>query len=293
MDVMEFKNKILNQSLDNYYIMTGDEALISIYLEELLIKFKVKFLNSIDNYISITSSKLKDNYNLYIIKEDTLFKEDNKYWSLDLNNVVFIYNNLDKREKFYKYFENNIIYFDKLADNLLHGIIANRVNIAKEDINWIIQKCNSNYFLCLNEINKISCFDKKEHQNLFNIFKKEEIICKKDKVDNFEFSNALLDKNKTLSFELVDKISPDDIIGQLNLIYTNFKNLLLVKGGNEPAEKLNMNPKLYYILSKKNSYSTQDICNILLCINSLLYKIKLGKITVIEAINLLLLRCLK
>ncbi|WP_300924663.1 hypothetical protein [uncultured Clostridium sp.] len=294
MEIKYFKQAILNKNLPNKVILTGDEAILSMYIEQIYKNFEVKVLNSITDYLSIKSSKFNiNNKNIvYLIYNDEIFKTNKNLWDLTLNNVIFVYNELKKNDKFFKAFEAEIIYFNPLIQEQLLGLLMNRINIPEEDIKWIINKCNSNYFKCLNEVEKISIFDIIDHLSLFNYFKKNGIFCKNDNIGSYDFSNAVSDKNKILALELVNKISVNDILPQLSLVYNNLRNQLLVQNSIQTAQQLGMNEKLYNVLKRKKNYTIEQLCKCLCILSDYLNKIKLGQLEPIDAINLFILECL-
>lgn len=73
--------------------------------------------------------------------------------------IIFKYNNLDKRNKFYKQFENNIVEFNKLSDEVLTKYIQRELNVGTNltDINCkkLIDICGSNYNQILLELDKL------------------------------------------------------------------------------------------------------------------------------------------
>lgn len=294
MEVMYFKKCILDKKLPSLSILTGDEALMSIYLEQLYNNFDIKKLNNINDYLSIYSSKFNINKNqIYIIFNDETFEKDNKLWTNKLTNVIFVYDKLLKTSKFFKAFEPNIVYFEKINDTLLKGLIKNRIQIKDEDIEWIIKECNHNYFKCLNEVQKISIFPKDQHQNLFYQFVKDGLLCKKDNIEDFSFSNAVLNRDKVSTLELSSKIkTSSDVLGQLTLIYNNLRKQLLVQGGSTSAEQVGLDPKVYFVLSKKKKYTIQELCNAMSFIIDSFNKIKSGLMDYQDALNLFIIKCM-
>ena len=88
-------------------------------------------------------------------------------------------------------------------------------------------------------------------------------------------------------------ITKEDIIGQLSLIYNSIKNELIVRGSNnQTAEQLGINPKLYYVLSKKRYFSIEELCKILINIGDKLRDIKSGIIDSTDALYLIILESL-
>lgn len=79
------------------------------------------------------------------------------------NIIIFKFNELDKRSKFYKQFENGIVEFNKLSDEILIQYIQRELPLSNQNCKKLIDICNSNYNQILLEINKI-----KQFQNYYN-----------------------------------------------------------------------------------------------------------------------------
>ncbi len=291
MEIKNLRKAIIDKALPSFTIFTGNEVLMHIYLDEIYKNFSYKFLTTINDYITIKNSKFnvysKDT--IFIIKEDEDFKSNTSLWNYKFENVVLIYSNLRSSDKFYKAFEPNIVKFIELPKEMLYGVIEKRLNIKESDINWIMQECDNDYYKCLNEVEKISIFDKQEHQKLFNEFKSTGILCKRDKMNPFDLVNAVSDRNKVECLNLLPLLSENDVLSQLSLIYTNFKNTLLVRGGKENFLQSGVNPNLYNVLIRKTKYSTEELCSNLILLSSLINKIKWGYISSIDALNVFIL----
>ena len=292
MEVKLFKQAILNKSLPPKVILTGDECLLSIYIDQINSLFKAKRLNNINDYLQENNSKFKINKDLvYFIYDDELFRTSKSFWDLSLSNVIFVYSKLKKTDSFYKAFENIIVDFPTLKDEEIKGVIRNRISVNDDSINYLFENCGKKYFKCLSEAEKISIFDKESHQSLFNQFKKDGILCHIDKIGSYDFVNAITNKDKVRALELVGKVEKDDEVGQLSLIYTSLRNQLQVQN-NVSLQEMNISESLYRMLLKKKVFTTQELVNILLTISSLLNKIKQGQLDPVDALYLLILRCL-
>ena len=136
MEFLELKNKILKKELPDFFIFAGDSDLINIYLDKIKEFKEVKVLTSIKDYLNIKQSKINiiDNDYVYLIKEDEIFKENSSLWNNNYPNLIFIYTNLKKTDKFYKAFEKDIVYFNKLTQEDLKGAIKYKVTLPDEDI---------------------------------------------------------------------------------------------------------------------------------------------------------------
>ena len=86
------------------------------------------------------------------MKQENVWNEINP----NENIIIFKYNNLDKRNKFYKYFENNIVEFNTLSDEVLVKYIQKELStLNEENCKKLIDICGSNYNQILLELDKI------------------------------------------------------------------------------------------------------------------------------------------
>lgn len=299
MEITYLKKCILDKQLPKGVILSGDQVLLTMYLDKIQETFNTKKLDSINTFINIKSSKFKLQKEdlIYIIYEDEEFKNNTSLWNIDLTNVVFIYSSLKKTEKFYKAFEPNIVLFDKLSNDMLKGLIKNRINLNDENIDWIMKQCNYNYFRCLNEISKINIFDKDLHNKLFTKFKQDNILCKNDFNEAFAFADAISDRNKINALELLPKINKYEILKELGGVYNKLKLQLMVLTHNSNSRDIEMKAKelgiskgMYYVLSKKRAYTVEELCRCLIALSEYINKIKLGLLDSVDAINLFILR---
>ena len=292
MEVLELKKLILDNKLPNNLILTGDEALLDIYLNQIYDRFTILKCNSVKDYLIKKANKFKveKENSFYLVYEDDNFRTNSDLWVKELTNIILVYKKLDKKDKFYKAFEQNIVWFPALTDDQLKGLINNRVTLSENKIDWLINNCNHNYFKCLNEVNKLQVFDKKSHNDLFDLFKETNVFSQSYVFQPYAFVNAVSDRNKKEALKILLDLPKDEPIGQLSLCYANLRNQLLVQGGNQTAEQLGINPKVYYVLSKKRNYSIEELCRALLGISDLITKIKTGLIDQVVAINLFVMR---
>ena len=290
MEILNLKNLILNKSLPDFYIFTGRQVVRDMYLEQIELNFNTKILNNVNDYIKIQLSKIKEENIIYIIYNDEDFLNNSESWSFRFKNLILVYDSITKSSKFYKYWEQSITDFPWLDNTLLKGLLENRLNIKESDIDYLMLKCNNDYYKCLNEADKIDIFDRNYHQQLFDYMKRDNSIGFKDKIESFTLSNAFLDKDKIAALTELKYITKEDCIGQLTLIYNQIKNLLRVKGGKSSAEMLNMNPKVYYIMSKKNTYTIEQMTSILLYIIDSLNDIKMGEADAYDVLNILIIK---
>lgn len=289
MEWEELKKGILNKTLPNLVILTGNEYLVNVYIQQIKSNFTSKNLITIQNYFDNICSKTNNDDVVYILKDDDIIKENTSIWNYPYKNLVLIFDKLDKKTKFYKAFERNIVYFEALDNKLLKGLIKNRVNISDVDIEWLMQVSNYDVFKCLNDADKIKIFNPDEHQYIFNELKKDGLIGVIDNLNSFELSNAIINRNKYMSLQLLSKLKKEDIIGQLSLIYNSLRNTLIAQCAKAYTSDLKMSERQYKYLLMNKKYSIKELCFALVYISDNLNKIKYGQIEPLDVLNLFIL----
>lgn len=99
---------------------------------------------------------------LYVILDDLDIMKQESVWNEinpNENIIIFKYNNLDKRNKFYKYFEEQVVEFNILSEDVLVKYIQKELNVGTNltDINCkkLIDICGGSYNQILLELDKL------------------------------------------------------------------------------------------------------------------------------------------
>ena len=164
MNIQELQKQIIDKQLNNLYVFLGEEiAIQKIYINKIA-EVKNLEIQYIEEYKQIHNSLyVNDLFNtkkLYIILDDLdILKQENVWGEINTNGniIIFKFNNLDKRNKFYKFFEQQIIEFNKLSDEVLTKYIRKELpNLSEQNSKKLIDICNHSYNQILLEINKIN-----------------------------------------------------------------------------------------------------------------------------------------
>lgn len=166
MNIQELQKQIIDKQLNNLYVFLGEEiAIQKIYINKIA-EIKNLEIQYIEEYKQIHNSLyVNDLFNtkkLYVILDDLdILKQENVWQDINPNGnmIIFKYNNLDKRNKFYKQFENNMVEFNKLSDEVLIKYIQKEIDLSNENCRELINICNSSYNQILLEIDKIKNYD--------------------------------------------------------------------------------------------------------------------------------------
>lgn len=243
MNLVELRKQIKSGSLNNLYIFTGEETkIMKIFLDQMAEakNYEIVPLESAVNfYNKLGVNSLVKKPAIYTITDDVAYTKQteavwNKVLRLPKNSpeiVVFIYNNLDKRTKFYKFFEKFIVEFVKLSENVVAGYLVKDYGISKYTADYIVKCCKANYTMSLLELNKLLCY-----KNLHNISEEDAFSCCKEEniLVNLKDENGLqyfiksfLAKEFTVCFEFVNQLDlkNDPPLKILAYLYNSFRAL--------------------------------------------------------------------
>ena len=228
------------------YMFTGEEiAIMDVYLNNIKKLFNNNYFVC-DNVSSVISklgnpSLFDSRPKLYIIRDDKNFTSSEDIWDSIIsgelqknNSVVFIYQSIDKRGRFYKKFSDELVSFDFLSTDLLCRYIHKDLDLTDEQCRTLVELCENNYSRILLEIDKIkhlcsqtglthskafiNCLD----NNVFNIPATGQV---------FDLLDSILNRDVRESFMLLDmsKRREDNPLSVLSLLFTNVKAILQVQ----------------------------------------------------------------
>ena len=245
----------------------------------------------------LKSTNLFNETKLYVVIDDNEFTKAELIWGqLDYlespNIIVFKYNTLDKRSKFYKHYENKIVEFNKLSDDVLTHYIQKEIPLNDSNCKKLINICNNNYNQILLEIDKIKNVDDARLTDYNDIFEYLDIcgaFHKEISDITFEFVDKVLKRKIKSVFELQKQLHQIDEsnIKLLSLLYTGFKTVLLIQSckSNDICKTTGLQYyQVKYNQDKINIYSTSELVCILKLIQYIEESIKIG--TIDEAISI-------
>ena len=300
MTIQDIQKQIISKQLDNVYIFTGEEiAIQKIYINKLaqVNNMQIEYVDSYNQIKNrLKNTNLFNEIKLYVIIDDIEFTKAELIWNeLDYmkssNIVIFKYNNMDKRNKFYKHYENKIVEFNKLSDDVLTHYIKKEIALNDSNCKELINMCNSNYNQILLEIDKIknynNAFDNDDY--LFTELDNKGAFHKEISDITFEFIDKVLKRKIKSIFELQKQLQQIDEsnIKLLSLLYTGFKTVLLIQSckSNDVCKTTGLQ---YYQVKhnqdKINIYSISELVRILKLIQHIEESIKIG--TIDEAISI-------
>ena len=311
MNIQELQKQIINNNLNLFYIFVGEEiAIQKIYINKIAEVSNLQ-IEYIDNFKSIYN-KLQQNdiFNtkkLYIILDDIEFIKEEKLW-LDFdytqnngNLIIFKFNNLDKRSKYYKHYENEIVEFNKLSDDILIQYIHKDLPLLSvENCKELINICNNSYNQILLELDKLKNYECIDTHNVnidFTLLNMNGAFHKDISDITFDFVDKVLRRDIINVYKLREQLRQigESNIKILSLLYTNFKIILLLQSCKSDDICKTTGLQYYqvkYNQDKKNIYSTGELIYILKKIQQLEEGIKTGLIDEYISLDYLLVNIL-
>lgn len=309
MNLQELQKQIINKNFDNLYIFLGDEiAVQKIYINKIkeITGLELQYVEDLKSiYNKLSSNNIFNVKKLYVVIDDIDLTKQEKIWQdlqlkINDNIIIFKYNNLDKRSKFYKYFTQKIVEFNKLSDEVLTGYIQKEINLSGENCKKLIDICGNNYNQILLEIDKLKNIEGTE-LNYFNdkfIYLERQGAFHKEISDiTFEFIEKVLKRDIKAIYELRKKLIQigESNIKLLSLLYTNFKTVLLIQSCNSKDICKTTGLQYYqvkYNQDKLDYYTISELVNILRNIQKVEKGIKTGTIDEVISLDYLLVNIL-
>lgn len=168
MNIQELQKQIIDKQLNNLYVFLGEEiAIQKIYINKIA-EVKNLEIQYVEEYKQIHNSlnvnNLFNTKKLYVILDDLdILKQENVWQEINPNEniLIFKYNNLDKRNKFYKQFETKIVEFNKLSDEVLVKYMQKEIPcLSRSNCLKLIAICDNNYNQILFELDKVKNYSK-------------------------------------------------------------------------------------------------------------------------------------
>ena len=243
MELYELKQKLKNNELSNLYIFHGEEIIVEdTYIEKIvnlcgLKKRIVAKVSDISNNLK-NNSIFQSNF-IYIIRNDQEFIKNTKLWEIIQNNnkkhiIILVYNNIDKRGKFYNEFKEDIVEFNKLSPEVIIKHIMKDFNLNSEYSRKVVNRCDNDYSKVLMGMRKLEILSRIEGKNINHIYEKaikDNLIPISNENILYDLIDCVLDEDIESVWMFLDmlKFSNESNLKLIGMIYTNLKNLMLVQ----------------------------------------------------------------
>ena len=308
MNIQELQKQIIDKELNNLYVFLGDEiAVQKIYINKIkeITGLELQYVEDLKSiYNKLSSNNIFNVKKLYVVIDDIDLTKQEKIWQdlqlkINDNIIIFKYNNLDKRSKFYKYFTQKIVEFNKLSNEVLTQYIKKEISLNNKNCEELINICGNNYNQILLEIDKIKNYSNPLDSDdyLFEQLNNQGAFHKEISDITFDFIEKVLKRDIKAIYELRKKLIQigESNIKLLSLLYTNFKTILLIQSCNSKDICKTTGLQYYqvkYNQDKLDYYTISELVNILRNIQKVEKGIKTGTIDEVISLDYLLVNIL-
>lgn len=210
-------------------------------------------------------------------------------------NVFIVCRKMDKKTS--SVFKDYIIDVPKLekwqmedyAYSLAEGVNENQLKN-------LVEICNYDIYRIDKELQKITIFPKEQRQFIFDSFVNDGIFSDINNHTVFDFTNALLKKDKEKLFELYKEIQNVDVepIAFPMILIKSFKNVIDVQLSRFNAEQLGMKPNQYWAIKNTSIgfYTKDQLISIFGFLTDLDRRIKVGEMPVKYLVDYIIVKVL-
>jgi len=285
MELKDLKHHLQSNKVRHLYIFSGEELGIkNKYIGELISTLKVPVVRSF-SYQEVASkisaiSLFETTPTLYIIYNDDFIIKENINIVPSRNYVILVFNDIDKRSKYYKSHRQEILEFNKISTEILTQKLKIDYKITIDKALRLISYCDNDYARILSEIDKIQSISEDMNSGFDYI---EPTIYKQPQGNAFQLVDAILKKEYTLVYTLLkdyEKLEESNIALLTNL-YNTTKQVLQVQNckSKNISQITGINPYVIkHLTDKLNIWSNAELLYIMKTIQQVDTNIKKGVI---------------
>lgn len=257
------------QYIEEIKKITGKQAIIIEDLSTLVTKQKSLFIN--------TNEDITNEIKIYITdKFETSLSLQDKF-------LYIICKSIEKSTK--ELYNNYIIEIPKLEDWQIKDFVYSIAEgVTKTQLDNLIEVCDNDIYRINNELEKITLFSESERKYTFNQFVQDGIFNDLSKYTIFDFSNAIIYKNKEMIKNIYNEFERIDIepIGLVTILLNNIRNIIKVQLANSPTpETCGMKAGQFYAIKKScGLYTKKQLLQLFDLLTDIDRRIKLGEIPV-------------
>lgn len=186
--------------------------------------------------------------------------------------------------------ENEFVYrFPKLEDwEIIAYMKSQCKGLTDDEVKWLhsisssLGKNNENIYRLDNEMKKLKCFDVSEQEQVFKELSNANGYCDLSPLTIFNFTNAILKKDKVTIMNVLDDLDSIDVegVGLITILHKNFKQLIDVQMGKMVTpESLGLSPKQFNAIKYNcNRFSSETLIKVFKFLTELDYKLKSGQL---------------
>ncbi len=255
--ISQLQKQIVDGQVNSLYIFTGPEiGIMDIYIQKIGETGKAGIerkssLKDITDIIGVTNFLAKKT--CYVVKNDgDILKQDERLWDnlkkgqfQGKHITILVYDKIDKRSKFYNYFKDIVVTFEKVGANVLMKYAMRKLPGLNPNYAYdLVHRADLDYNRMMMECDKLKNLAQAMNIDTDHAYKRmvqENQIYTSPQNVIFDFVDAICKRKEAKAFELLKELkevgySP---IGVMSLLYSNFKNMYILNaGGEDPLKRL-------------------------------------------------------
>ena len=244
MDITAVKQQIQKKEPQHFYIFVGEEvAVMDMYINKIAECINVKPTRAesvVDIMSKLTTNSFLSVPQCYVIREDKEFIKSDAVQDFiddkiqDKNIVILCFYSLDKRTKFYKAYNNSIVNFERLNEQITSKYIYKEIELSERSTRMLIDICENDLSRIYLEIDKIKTYsecNKLTYEASLTELISAGTIYEPPYDAIFDFVDAVLRRKVKLSYNLYRQCQDigEANITLLSVLYSNAKALLQVQ----------------------------------------------------------------
>ena len=241
MEIRAVKKQIQTRQLGKFYLFTGEEIEAQrLYIEKIaeVTEREVVRAESVAEVLKFKQGILKVP-RLFVVWDDKDFMKAENAWDnlpelLGDKMLIFQITNLDKRTKFYKHFEEQIVTFNYMSVDVLYKYVQRECSLSDTNTEKLINLCKCDYSRILLEIDKINRYAEVTEQTAdksFELLVADGTIYKAPEDAIFDFVDAVLQAKPNLAYRLLEdcRAFEESSVKLISVLYSNMKRVLQVQ----------------------------------------------------------------
>ena len=241
MEIRAVKKQIKEKQLGKFYLFTGEEIEAQrIYIDKMAettdrIVTRVETVADVFKY----KSGIIKTPRLFVVRDDKDFMQADKAWDkiddlLGDKILVFQITAVDKRTKFYKHFEEQIVTFNHMDMDVLYKYVQKGCKLSDGNTEHLIKICSNDYGRLLLEMDKINRYAKVTNQSLDKAYEQlvaDGTIYREPEDAIFDFVDAVLQVRPKLAYRLLEdcKAFDEGSVKLISVLYNSMKKVLQVQ----------------------------------------------------------------
>lgn len=257
------------------FLASNNDFLVDQYLYSIAknLSLNLVSISSIKELDDITSSVFYEGNDLFVYK----LEKDILVTAKDIGNnrVIILSENQIKGS------DIDVVKFDKLENWMIEDYAKTLLpGLTVQETTWLCKICNYNIERVDVECQKLSLFDKKDQEIIFDLINKENGYCDLNDLNIFNLTNAVIKKDILTIKTIIKDIDNIDIegTGLVTILLKQFLNIINIQLNNHAnAATLGMSEKQFRAISYNcNKYSNTKLINIYKFLNDVDYRLKSG-----------------